>query len=67
MSMVVFVIVLLLVSDRAGCDMRRAGLGQAGPTQLHDIASGKYYLRRRTDHCEGERTAAGGREGRQGW
>jgi len=53
MSMVVFVIVLLLVSDRAGCDMRRAGLGQAGPTQLHDIASRKYYLRRRTDHCEG--------------
>jgi len=35
---------------------------RAGPTQLHDIASGKYYLGRCTDHCEG-RAHGSGRKG----
>lgn len=66
MYIVAFMIVLLLVNDRAGCDMRRLhdpGLGR--PTQLHDIARRKYYLRWRTDHCEGRAHGSGRGEARQ--
>jgi len=36
----------------------------AGPTQLHDITSRKYYLRWRTDHCEGRAHGSGKRGGK---
>ena len=36
----------------------------AGPTQLHNITGRKYYLRWRTDHCEG-RAHGSGRGARQ--